>query len=233
MSVLVTGGAGYIGSHMVLALADEGEKVTVLDNLTTGIRSAVDAHAVFVEGDIGDTELVRTIIKENEISEVVHFAGSIVVPESVSDPLKYYQNNTAMTRNLIECCVLENVSRFVFSSTAAVYGSPKQVPVTEDVHLDPMSPYGRSKLMTEWMLQDTSAAHDLNFVALRYFNVAGADPSGRSGQSTKDATHLIKGRRSDRARYSRPYEHFWRRLRDARWDLYPRLHPRERFDFSP
>eukprot|EP00439_Symbiodinium_sp_Y106_P089374 s1_g1910.t1 len=192
MGVLVTGGAGYIGSHMVLALADAGEQVTVLDNLTTGLRSAVDTRAEFVEGDIGDTELVRKIIKQHNVAEVVHFAGSIVVPESVSDPLKYYENNTAKTRNLIDCCVLENVSRFVFSSTAAVYGSPERIPVTEDVQLAPMSPYGRSKLMSEWMLQDTSVAHDLNFVALRYFNVAGADPSGRSGQSTKNATHLIK-----------------------------------------
>ncbi len=192
MSVLVTGGAGYIGSHMVLALADAGEQVTVLDNLSTGFRAAVDGRAEFIEGDIGDPEIVRTTIKRRGISDVVHFAGSIIVPESVSDPLKYYSNNTAKTRNLIECCVQENVPRFVFSSTAAVYGSPERVPVTEDVHLAPMSPYGRSKLMSEWMLQDVSAAHELSFVALRYFNVAGADPAGRSGQSTKDATHLIK-----------------------------------------
>ena len=192
MSVLVTGGAGYIGSHMVLALADAGETVTVLDNLSTGLRTAVDSRAELVEGDIGDAELVRDIFKRKKITDVVHFAGSIVVPESVSDPLKYYFNNTAKTRNLIECCVKENVPRFVFSSTAAVYGSPEQVPVTEDVQLNPMSPYGRSKLMSEWMLQDVAAAHELNYVVLRYFNVAGADPAGRSGQSTKDATHLIK-----------------------------------------
>lgn len=192
MSVLVTGGAGYIGSHMVLALADAGENVTVLDNLSTGVRTAVDTRAELVEGDIGDAELVRSTIKRKNITDVVHFAGSIVVPESVSDPLKYYANNTAKTRSLIECCVKENVPRFVFSSTAAVYGSPEQVPVTEDVQLNPMSPYGRSKLMSEWMLQDVSAAHELNYVVLRYFNVAGADPAGRSGQSTKDATHLIK-----------------------------------------
>ena len=192
MSVLVTGGAGYIGSHMVLALTDAGENVTVLDNLSTGIRTAVDTRAELVEGDIGDAELVRSTIKRKNITDVVHFAGSIVVPESVADPLKYYANNTAKTRSLIECCVTENVPRFVFSSTAAVYGSPEQVPVTEDVQLNPMSPYGRSKLMSEWMLQDVSAAHELNYVVLRYFNVAGADPAGRSGQSTKDATHLIK-----------------------------------------
>lgn len=192
MSVLVTGGAGYIGSHMVLALTDAGENVTVLDNLSTGLRTAVDTRAELVEGDIGDAELVRSTIKRKNITDVVHFAGSIVVPESVADPLKYYANNTAKTRSLIECCVEENVPRFVFSSTAAVYGSPEQVPVTEDVQLNPMSPYGRSKLMSEWMLQDVSAAHELNYVVLRYFNVAGADPAGRSGQSTKDATHLIK-----------------------------------------
>ncbi|MCE7997903.1 MAG: UDP-glucose 4-epimerase GalE [Rhodobiaceae bacterium] len=192
MSVLVTGGAGYIGSHMVLALADAGEPVTVLDNLSTGQEAAVDSRADFVEGDIGDAELVRDLFRSRKITDVVHFAGSIVVPESVADPLKYYSNNTAKTRSLIECCVSEKVQRFVFSSTAAVYGSPDQVPVTEDVPLSPMSPYGRSKLMSEWMLQDVASAHELNYVVLRYFNVAGADPSGRSGQSTKDATHLIK-----------------------------------------
>lgn len=192
MGVLVTGGAGYIGSHMVLALADAGENVTVLDNLSTGVRTAVDARAELVEGDIGDAELVRSTIQRKKITDVVHFAGSIIVPESVADPLKYYSNNTAKTRNLIECCVKENVPRFVFSSTAAVYGSPEKVPVTEDVPLAPMSPYGRSKLMSEWMLQDVAAAHALTYVVLRYFNVAGADPAGRSGQSTKDATHLIK-----------------------------------------
>jgi UDP-glucose 4-epimerase len=192
MGVLVTGGAGYIGSHMVLALADAGEEVTVLDNLTTSSRSAVDTRAEFIEGDVADSALVRETISQRGITEVVHFAGSIVVPESVSDPLKYYANNTAKTRSLIEACVKQGVSRFVFSSTAAVYGSPDQVPVTEDVPLAPMSPYGRSKLMTEWMLGDVAAAHDFEYVVLRYFNVAGADPRGRSGQSTKDATHLIK-----------------------------------------
>lgn len=192
MGVLVTGGAGYIGSHMVLALTDAGENVTVLDNLSTGVRTAVDARAELVEGDIGDAELVRDTIQRKKITDVVHFAGSIVVPESVADPLKYYSNNTAKTRTLIECCVKENVPRFVFSSTAAVYGSPEKVPVTEDVPLAPMSPYGRSKLMSEWMLQDVAAAHELTYVVLRYFNVAGADPAGRSGQSSKDATHLIK-----------------------------------------
>lgn len=192
MSVLVTGGAGYIGSHMVLALCDAGEQVTILDNLSTGLRSAVDERAVFVEGDIADQDLVRKIIRDNGVSAIIHFAGSIVVPESVADPLKYYSNNTAKTRSLIETCVEVGVSHFVFSSTAAVYGTPEKVPVTEDATLNPMSPYGRSKLMTEWMLQDIAHASDLKYAILRYFNVAGADPKGRSGQSTKDATHLIK-----------------------------------------
>jgi UDP-glucose 4-epimerase len=192
MGVLVTGGAGYIGSHMVLALADAGEKTVVLDNLTTGLKSAIDPRATFVEGDIANKDLVQGIIQDNGVSSVIHFAGSIVVPESVSDPLKYYSNNTAKTRNLIEACVGANVSEFVFSSTAAVYGSPEQVPVAEDATLNPMSPYGRSKLMTEWMLQDVAKAHGMKYAILRYFNVAGADPQGRSGQSTRDATHLIK-----------------------------------------
>ena len=192
MSILVTGGAGYIGSHMVLALCDAGEQVTVLDNLSTGFRSAIDTRATLVEGDIGDIDLVREVIKNKSISSVIHFAGSIVVPESVEDPLKYYFNNTAKTRNLIEACVLEKVPHFVFSSTAAVYGTPKKVPVTEEAPLEPVSPYGRSKLMTEWMLQDVAAAHGLKYAILRYFNVAGADPKGRSGQSTRNATHLIK-----------------------------------------
>lgn len=192
MGVLVTGGAGYIGSHMVLALADAGEQVTVLDNLSTGLKRFVDSRANFVEGDIADKALVRETIRENDVNAIIHFAGSIVVPESVSDPLKYYLNNTAKTRDLIEVCVEEKVAHIVFSSTASVYGTPKTVPVTEDCVLNPMSPYGRSKLMTEWMLQDVANAHGLKFAILRYFNVAGADPKGRSGQSTPDATHLIK-----------------------------------------
>lgn len=192
MSVLVTGGAGYIGSHMVLALADVNEKVVVLDNLSTGLRSAVDARAIFVEGDIADVELVSSLFAQHDVQAIVHFAGSIIVPESVSDPLKYYFNNTAKTRALIDTAVQKGIPHFVFSSTAAVYGMPERVPVTEDVALNPMSPYGRSKLMTEWMLADVAAAHALKYAVLRYFNVAGADPAGRSGQSTRDATHLIK-----------------------------------------
>ncbi|WP_323013574.1 UDP-glucose 4-epimerase GalE [Devosia sp.] len=192
MSVLVTGGAGYIGSHMVLNLADAGEKVVVLDNLVTGFDWAVDGRALFEPGNAGDIELVLRLIDKHAITEIVHFAGSIVVPESVTDPLKYYANNTATSRNLIEAAVRGGVKHFIFSSTAAVYGMTGLAPVVETTPLHPMSPYGRSKLMTEWMLADVAAAHDLTYGVLRYFNVAGADPQGRSGQSTPMATHLIK-----------------------------------------
>ena len=192
MAVLVTGGAGYIGSHMVLALADAGEDVVVLDALTTGFDWAVDHRAHLVQGLAGDIDLVLKLISEYAITEIVHFAGSIVVPESVVDPLKYYANNTATSRNLIEAAVRGGVKHFIFSSTAAVYGMTGLAPVIETTPLQPMSPYGRSKLMTEWMLADVAAAHPLTFGVLRYFNVAGADPAGRSGQSTPEATHLIK-----------------------------------------
>jgi UDP-glucose 4-epimerase len=192
MTVLVTGGAGYIGSHMVHALVDRGERVVVLDDLSTGIRAQVPEAAVFVLGNVGDATLLRQLLPEHGIDAVVHFAGSIVVPDSVADPLAYYANNTVASRTLIAACVAAGIRRFVFSSTAAVYGIPKQNPVTESVLLQPINPYGRSKLMTEWMLEDTSRAHDFRYVALRYFNVAGADPKGRTGQSTPRATHLIK-----------------------------------------
>jgi UDP-glucose 4-epimerase len=192
MAVLVTGGAGYIGSHMVLQLADAGENVVVLDNLVTGFDWAVDARARFVEGNAGDMDLVAGVIAREGITEIVHFAGSIVVPESVTDPLKYYLNNTATSRNLIEAAVRGGVKHFIFSSTAAVYGMTGLEPVSEDTPLSPVSPYGRSKLMTEMMLADVAAAHPLSYGVLRYFNVAGADPRGRSGQSTPLATHLIK-----------------------------------------
>jgi UDP-glucose 4-epimerase len=192
MSVLVTGGAGYIGSHMVLRLADAGNEVVVLDNLVTGFDWAVDRRASFVEGDVGDTRFVETVLDQHNVEAILHFAGSIVVPESVENPLKYYRNNTANTRNLIEAAVNAGVKHMIFSSTAAVYGMTGNDPVSEDAVLNPMSPYGRSKLMSEMMLADVAAAHDLTYGVLRYFNVAGADPHGRSGQSTPRATHLIK-----------------------------------------
>lgn len=192
MTVLVTGGAGYIGSHMVLRLADAGQAVVVLDNLTTGFDWAIDHRATFVEGNAGDMELVGKLIAAHGITDIVHFAGSIVVPESVSDPLKYYANNTATSRNLIEAAVKGGVKHFIFSSTAAVYGNAGLEPVAETSQLMPESPYGRSKLMTELMLADVAAAHPLTYGVLRYFNVAGADPRKRSGQSSPTATHLIK-----------------------------------------
>jgi UDP-glucose 4-epimerase len=191
-AVLVTGGAGYIGSHAVLAFSEAGYPVVVLDNLSTGVRENLPSAVPFVHGDIADKELVETTIRKHDVRHILHFAGSIVVPESVADPLSYYRNNTAASRNLLEVAVRTGVRNFIFSSTAAVYGEPKAVPVREDAALEPANPYGRSKLMTEWMLRDVAAAHDLRYVALRYFNVAGADPLGRTGQSTPRATHLIK-----------------------------------------
>jgi len=192
MAILVTGGAGYIGSHMVLELLDAGEKVVVLDDLSTGFSWAVPKGAEFIRGDAGDPALILRLIAEHGIEAIAHFAAKIVVPESVADPLGYYLGNTAKSRNLIEAAIGGGVRQIIFSSTAAVYGNPRENPVGEDAILDPVSPYGRSKLMTEWMLQDAGRAHGLRYVALRYFNVAGADPKGRSGQSTPRATHLIK-----------------------------------------
>jgi len=192
MTVLVTGGAGYIGSHMVLALCDAGEDVVVLDNLSTGFWWAVAPQARLVEGDIGDEALLTRLMKDYKFDAIVHFAGSIVVPDSVSDPLGYYLNNTVKSRMLMHCAVKAQVPRFIFSSTAAVYGNPASLPVFEDAQPAPISPYGSSKLMTEWMLRDSHLAYGLQYVALRYFNVAGADPRGRAGQSTPRATHLIK-----------------------------------------
>lgn len=192
MSVLVTGGAGYIGSHMAYALVERGEDVVVLDDLSAGFPSLVPFSARLIKGDAGDGSLVRHIIKEAQVDAVVHFAGSIVVPESVERPLAYYRNNTAVSRELIFACVEAGVRHFVFSSTAAVYGIPEQVPVAESAATSPINPYGRSKLMVEWILEDVSRAHDFHYVALRYFNVAGADPRGRTGQSNPASSHLIK-----------------------------------------
>ncbi|WP_447726690.1 UDP-glucose 4-epimerase GalE [Sphingomonas koreensis] len=191
-AVMVTGGAGYIGSHAVLALLDAGWRVVVLDNLVTGFDWAVDPRAKLVVANVADDDKVRAAIRDHNVTAIMHFAGSVVVPESVSDPLKYYRNNTAASRSLIESAVAEGVRHFIFSSTAATYGTPEVVPVREDSPQLPINPYGMSKLMTEHMLRDVAAAHPLNFAALRYFNVAGADPQGRSGQSTTGATHLIK-----------------------------------------
>ncbi len=192
MAILVTGGAGYIGSHTVLELLDAGEKPVVLDDLSTGFRWAVPEGVPLFIGDDGDEALIADIIARHDIDAVIHFAARIVVPDSVADPLGYYLNNTSKARNLIATAVAAKVKHFIFSSTAAVYGDPDQLPVTEDATLRPVSPYGRSKLMVEWMLEDVARAHDFAYVALRYFNVAGADPKGRSGQSTPNATHLIK-----------------------------------------
>lgn len=190
--MLVTGGAGYIGGHAVLALLDAGWPVVVIDNLVTGFEWAVPKEAAFAKGDVADQPLVARLIEEHDIQAIIHFAGSVVVPESVENPLKYYENNTVKSRSLIESAVKGGVRHFIFSSTAATYGVPERVPAVETDRTQPINPYGWSKLMTERMLADTATAHPINYCVLRYFNVAGADPRGRSGQSTAGATHLIK-----------------------------------------
>ena len=190
--ILVTGGAGYIGSHAVLALLDAGWPVVVIDDLSTGFRWAVPRNATFVEGDVADQSLVEATIREQGVRAIIHFAGSIIVPESVTNPIKYYCNNTAKSLSLITSAVACGVPHFIFSSTAATYGIPEEVPIPEGAANQPINPYGTSKLMTEFMLRDVAAAYPINYCALRYFNVAGADPAGRSGQSTAGATHLIK-----------------------------------------
>ena len=190
--MLITGGAGYIGSHVVLAFRDAGYPVIVLDNLSTGHREAVPSDVAFVEGDAGNVDTARAVITAHGIDAVIHLAGSTSVPESVVDPLRYYRNNSATSASLIRACVEGSVRRFVFSSTAAVYGAPEAVPVPEDTPTAPINPYGSSKLVTEWVLRDTATAHDFRYFALRYFNVAGADPAGRAGQSTRNSAHLIK-----------------------------------------
>lgn len=192
MTVLVTGGAGYIGSHMVLALLDKGIETVVLDDLSAGIVGAVPPEVELVTGSFGDTELLLEIIHRRAVTSVLHFAGSTVVPESVSDPLKYYRNNVSNLINLLQATVQSNIKRFIFSSTAAVYGSGFGDAVKEDAKLAPESPYGHSKLMAEQIVRDTAVNHNLSFAIFRYFNVAGADPLGRIGQSTPNATHLIK-----------------------------------------
>ena len=191
-TVLITGGAGYIGSHTVLACRARDYRVVVLDDLSTGHRSLVPRDVPLIEGDSGGRGHLEQVFGDHDVGAVIHFAGDIVVPESVAAPLKYYRNNTCKTRNLIQACVDHGIGQFIFSSTAAVYGDPAVVPVSESSPTLPINPYGCSKLMSEWILRDTAAAHDFRYVALRYFNVAGADPEGRSGQATPNATHLIK-----------------------------------------
>ena len=190
-SILVTGGAGYIGSHVVLQLVAAGERVVVLDNLSTGFREAV-LDAPLVVGDTGDRELVARVLAEHDVDTVMHFAARTIVPESVADPLRYYANNTCASRNLLACCAAAGVAHFVFSSTAAVYGMPASGRASEDSPTNPINPYGTSKLMTEWMLRDVAEATTLRHVALRYFNVAGSDIEGRIGQRTPNATLLVK-----------------------------------------
>jgi UDP-glucose 4-epimerase len=192
MTVLVTGGAGYIGSHMVLALAEAGESVVVIDNLSTGFSTSLPEGVPLFIGDAADENLVEGVIAAHGVESIVHFAGSVVVPDSMRDPLAYYRNNTMTTRSLLNAAVKCGVNRFIFSSTAAVYGNPERMPVTEDAPTRPLSPYGSSKLMTEIMLHDVAAAHGMNYVVLRYFNVAGADPHARIGLATVGATHLLK-----------------------------------------
>jgi UDP-glucose 4-epimerase len=192
MTVLVTGGAGYIGSHMVYALVEAGEPVVVIDNLSTGFATSVPPGVPLLVGDAGDEALVSGAIAEHGVESVIHFAGSVVVPDSMRDPLGYYRNNTMTTRSLLNAVVKCGVERFIFSSTAAVYGNPDQVPVPETAPTRPLSPYGSSKLMTEIMLHDVAMAHGMSYVVLRYFNVAGADPHARIGLATVGATHLLK-----------------------------------------
>ena len=211
MSILVTGGAGYIGSHVVRQLGERGEQVVVLDNLSTGFRSAV-LHGTLVVGDTGDRELVSRLLREHGIDTVMHFAAHTIVPESVSNPLKYYGNNTCSTRSLLQCCQEAGVKHFVFSSTAAVYGIPEGGVAAEDSPTQPINPYGTSKLMSEWMLRDLAAATALRYVVLRYFNVAGSDPGRRIGQST------INGDAADESRVRNR-----RRQASARLDLRHRL----------
>lgn len=192
MTVLVTGGAGYIGHHIVHALMDEGRSTVVIDDLSTGTPAHLPKDTPLFVGNVADEYLVDSIITKHQIDTIIHLAGSVVVPESIRNPLHYYRNNTTTTRNLLDVAVRRNVSRFIFSSSAAVYGNPDRSPVTEDAPTRPLSPYGSSKIMVETMLRDVSVAHPLNFIILRYFNVAGADPKCRTGLTSVSATHLMK-----------------------------------------
>jgi len=192
VTIIITGGAGYIGSHAVLAFQDAGHDVAVVDDLSTGRREAVPPGVAFYDADAGDRYFMKDLLVSRKVSSVVHFAGSLIVPESLEQPLFYYRNNTAVSRDLIEACVAAGVRRFIFSSTCAVYGIAERLPLSEESPTNPINPYGRSKLMTEWILADAARAYDLSFVSLRYFNVAGADPASRTGQSTPKATQLIK-----------------------------------------
>src|SRR5205085_8147887 len=190
--VLVTGGAGYIGSHMLLALAEAGESVVVIDNLSTGFSAFLPEGVPLFIGDAGDENLVEGVIAQHGVESIIHFAGSVVVPDSMRDPLAYYRNNTMTTRSLLNAAVKCGVGRFIYSSAAAVYGNPDQLPVPEHAPTRPLSPYGSSKLMTEIMLHDVASAHAMKYVVLRYFNVAGADPQARMGLASVSTTHLVK-----------------------------------------
>jgi len=191
MAVLVTGGAGYIGAHMLLALLDAGEDVVALDNLSTGAEWLTPKGAPLIVADVGDEDVLKPIFRDHDIREVIHFAGSILVPESIEHPLDYYANNTGKTLKLLQICVDAGVKRFIFSSTAAVYGTPERVPIAEQSAINAITPYGASMAMSERILEDVAAVHDLSYVTLRYFNVAGADPKGRAGE-LGIPTHLIK-----------------------------------------
>jgi UDP-glucose 4-epimerase len=191
-TVMVTGGAGYIGSHAALALLESGYEVVIVDDLSTGHTELIPKDAEFIQINAGDHDLVAKVLRAYEVSSMMHFAGSIVVEESVSNPLKYYRNNTGVSQSLLHACISGGVHQFIFSSTAAVYGNPEKVPVTEEATLAPINPYGSSKAMTEQILMDLAESSPLRYIALRYFNVAGADPLRRSGQLTDNATHLIK-----------------------------------------